>query len=188
MSAPPPRARPRWRRWLGEAALVLARATAVGFWQTRHVPAGAAPAFAGRLAGAAVQTIALDEFRARHEGRAVILYFWAEWCPVCKLNEGAIDALRSDHPVLTVAMQSGDAAAVARHQATRGLAWETVVDDRGAIATRYGLSGVPAVIVLDAQGNIRFAEQGYTSGFGLRWRLWWVNRRPSAAPLRPGDR
>lgn len=179
-ATPPPADRPprrrRWRRGLAEAALVVAVAAGVGFWQTRHVPAGLAPGFSGPVAGPAAATASLADFRARHAGRATLLYFWAEWCPVCKLNEGAVDAVAQDHPLLTVAMQSGDARAVAAHLAARGLAWPTVVDADGAIAARYGVSGVPAAIVLDAHGRIRFAEQGYTSSFGLRWRLWWAGR------------
>jgi thiol:disulfide interchange protein len=166
--------RPRWRRWMLEGALFVAIVVLVGLWQTRNVPGGDAPGFEAPLAGAPGARIALDEFRARHPGRPVALYFWAEWCAICKLNQGAVDSLAADHPVLTVAMQSGDAAAVARQLSTRGLSWTTAVDDSGRIAAAYGLSGVPAFIVLDARGRIRFAEQGYTSGLGMRGRLWWA--------------
>jgi hypothetical protein len=32
--------------------------------------------------------------------------------------------------------------------------------------------GVPASFVLDGDGRIRFASVGYTTGVGLRGRLW----------------
>jgi hypothetical protein len=47
------------------------------------------------------------------------------------LNRGAIDALRADWPVLTVAMQSGNAATVAKVRRERGLDWPTVIDADG---------------------------------------------------------
>jgi thiol:disulfide interchange protein len=166
--------RRRWRRWLMEGSLFVAIFVGVSLWQTRHVPEGDAPGFEAPLAGLPGARVSLDEFRARHPGRPVALYFWAEWCAICKLNQGAVDSLAASQPVLTVAMQSGDALTVARHLTARGLAWNTAVDDSGSIATAYGLSGVPAFIVLDARGRIRFAEQGYTSGPGMRWRLWWA--------------
>ena len=81
-----------------------------------------------------------------------------------------------DHPVLTIAMQSGSPADVARVLKARRLNWPTLVDTDGAITQRYGLPGVPALVVLDAQGNIRFVEVGYTSEIGMRLRLWWAGR------------
>lgn len=164
----------RWRRWLGEAALFVLVVAAVGFWQTRAVPSGLAPSFSGPTANGGIQS--LDDFRRAHPGRPIALHFWAEWCPICKTVEGSVDSVGQDHPVLTIAMQSGEAALVAKHLASRGLNWPTVVDNDGEIAARYGLKGVPAFIVIDPAGRIRFAEAGYTSEIGMRIRLWWAAR------------
>jgi hypothetical protein len=71
-------------------------------------------------------------------------------------------------------MQSGDAARVRTVLERRSLDWLSAVDPDGALARRYGLASVPACIVLDAQGRIRFAEVGYTSELGMRLRLWWA--------------
>lgn len=173
-------ARRRWRRWLLEAALFVGIVTAIGHWQTRKVPGGNAPDFSAPLAGTPGGIVSLEDFRARHTGRPIALYFWADWCSICKINQAAIDSLAADHPVLSVAMQSGDAPTVGRLLAARGLAWATAVDDTGQISATYGLDGVPAFIVVDAGGRIRFAEQGYTSGPGMRWRLWWAAAFPGA--------
>lgn len=149
--------------------------TAIHLWQTRHLPSGPAPAFvapaAGPQAGGAID---FDTWRQTHPGRAVAMHFWAEWCPICKLEEDSISALQADWPLLSVAMQSGDAARVQAVMAKRGLHWLTAVDADGQIARSYGLSSVPAFIVVDAQGRIRFAELGYTTGIGMRLRLWWA--------------
>ena len=170
MSAAPRR---RWRRWLVDALLVVAVVVGVGWWQTRNVPAGAAPDFETLFADG--QPSSLAHWRAAQGERAVLLYFWASWCPLCRSVEGSVDALQADWPVLTVAMQSGDAAAVAAVMAERGLAWTAALDADGAIAARYGLRGVPAFVIVDAGGRIRFAEVGYTTAAGLRARLWWAN-------------
>ena len=71
-------------------------------------------------------------------------------------------------------MQSGDAARVQGVLRTRQLAWHTAIDAEGRIAKNYGLASVPALVVLDGQGQIRFAEVGYTSEIGMRLRLWWA--------------
>ncbi len=181
----PPRRRRRWLRWLVDLALIGALVAGVGLWQTRDVPSGPAPAFStARHDGG---TVSLEGWRAAHPQRAVALYFWAEWCPLCRASEGTVDRLQRDWPVLTVAMQSGGAEQVAAHLAERGLAWQSAVDSDGAIAARYGLRGVPAFVIIDRHGQIRFAEMGYTTGPGLRLRLWWADRfagRPPAAGLR----
>ena len=40
------------------------------------------------------------------------------------------------------------------------------------MARRYGVGGVPASFILDADGRIAFHERGYTTQWGLRLRLW----------------
>lgn len=167
-----PARRPRWQRWLLDAALIALVLAGVQLWQTRHVPAGPAPAFVGPLAAGGQGGLAA--WRAAHPGGPVAVYFWADWCPICKAQQGSISSLAEDWPVLTVAMQSGDAADVAEVLAKRGLPWPTVVDEDGAISARYGLAGVPALAVIDADGQLRAVAVGYTTAFGMRLRLWWA--------------
>lgn len=165
--------RRQWKSHLTTLALVLAVALGVNAWQTRHVPAGPAPAFSAPLAGAPAGTpIDLAQWRARHPGRAVALHFWAEWCPICRMEEGSVSRVQADWPVLTVAMRSGPALQVARVLGQRDLPWLTAVDADGSLSARYGLKAVPAFIVLDAEGNIRHAAVGYTTEAGMRLRLW----------------
>ena len=51
---------------------------------------------------------------------------------------------------------------------------KAVVDEDGAISTRYGLAGVPALAVIDAEGRLRSVAVGYTTTFGMHLRLWWA--------------
>ena len=168
----PPARRRRWQRWLIDAVLIGLVFAVVQLWQTRHVPAGPAPAFAGPLATGGQGS--LGAWRAAHPGGPVAVYFWADWCPICKAQQGSISGLAEDWPVLTVAMQSGDAADVAKVLAERGLAWPTVVDEDGAITARYGLAGVPALAVVGADGQLRAVAVGYTTALGMHLRLWWA--------------
>lgn len=167
-----PKPAARWQRWLREAALFLSLLLGVQLWQTRDVPGGPAPPFHGPLAKGG--EISLDVWRAQYPGQAVLLYFWADWCPVCKMVAGSVDAITRDQPVLSIALQSGAADRVAQTLAEHRHDWLTVADEDGLITARYGFKGVPAFVVVDAAGNIRFAEAGYTSEKGLRLRLWWA--------------
>jgi thiol-disulfide isomerase/thioredoxin len=175
-AAPAPK-RPRWRRWVLEATIFLTVLVAFQAWQLRDVARGTAPDFAGqRLDGTPFD---LAGWRAQHDGKPVLLYFWAEWCPVCRTTAGTVTAIAEDWPVTTVAVQSGGAAEVAAHMAARGYRWPTLVDARGEITKTYGFAGVPAFAVIDPAGDIRFVAMGWTSEVGLRLRLWWAGRRPA---------
>jgi len=171
--------RQNWVSHLGTLALFLVLYFGIHAWQTRSIPSGAAPVFSAPLAdpqatGGTLSTVDLANWRAAHPGQAVALHFWADWCPICRTEEHSISRIDRDWPVLSVAMQSGNAARVQAILTQRDLAWQTAIDSDGLIAKRYGLASVPALVVIDPQGQIRFAAVGYTSEVGMRLRLWWA--------------
>jgi len=170
-TGPEPKRRRR-TRWGAEIGLVMVVFFALQWWQARDVPRGPAPPFSAPMADGSNGS--LTEWRATHPGEAVGVYFWADWCPICKAHEGSVDELRAHWPVLTVAMQSGNAAAVAKVLRERGLDWPTAIDADGGIAARYGLHGVPALVVVDSRGEVSSVMVGYTTTLGMRLRLWWA--------------
>ncbi len=88
------------------------------------------------------------------------------------MEQGSIQAINEDWPVLTIAMQSGDADEVSKYLRDEGLDWATIVDESGELSRGFGVTGVPASFVLDGAGQVRFKEVGYTTNWGLRARLW----------------
>ena len=156
--------------------MVVAVFVAAQAWQTRKVPGGAAPDFAVTVARAdgSVGTTTLAEWRAAHPGEPVALHFWADWCPICRTEENSVTRLSQDWPVLTVAMQSGDAAKVAQVLRKRALPWQAAIDPRSDITRAHGFSAVPAFVVVDAAGQLRVPTVGYTTEVGMRMRLWWA--------------
>ncbi len=168
--------RQQWKNHLLTLLLVCGVLYGVQAWQTRDVPAGAAPELAFSLLqpdGSRTQTT-LAQWREQHPGQPVALHVWAEWCPICRAEEDSVTRLAGDWPVLTVAMQSGPAEQVAGVLARRELPWATAIDARGAIARELGFKAVPAFVVVDANGQLRSATVGYTSEIGMRLRLWWA--------------
>lgn len=162
----------RLKRWLLEAAVFVAIFLAIQAWQQRDVPRGEAPGVVGTLADG--QPFELGAWRASHAGSVVALHFWAEWCPICKSEQGGVSAVARDWPVVTVAMQSGKADMVNAYLKKNRLAWTTVVDDTGRISSEYGLKGVPAFVVIDRRGIVRSVSTGYTTELGMRARLAWA--------------
>lgn len=181
------RLRQGWRSNGWQMVLLLLFVGGVQTWRTWDVPAGVAPNFTApwRAAGTpslpanpnvnAKDILDFAQWRARHTGQPVALHFWAQWCPICKLEEPMVDALAADWPVLTVATQSGDIQTVHNTLAQRGRNWELVSDPTGEISRLYGLKVLPAWVIVDAQGDIQTSTTGYTTVWGLRLRLWWAS-------------
>jgi peroxiredoxin len=158
--------RRRWRRWLAEAALLAIVLLGVQLWTTRDAVSGAAPGF---------HAVLLDGRRvslADYHGAPLLVHFWATWCPACRFEQGTVDSIARDHQVLTVAMQSGTAAELAAYLAEHELDFPVHVDEEGTMATRWGVKGLPTSFVIDGQGRIRHVTAGFTTGVGLRLRLW----------------
>lgn len=156
----------RLLRLSAEILIFLFLLLAVERFMTRDAVRGPAPPLAALTPTG--QTLSLAELK----GRPALVYFWATWCPVCKIEQGTLDGLGQDHPMLTVALQSGELTTVRRHLEAEKLTWNVAADTRGEIARSWGVAGVPAIFVLDGDGAIRFVSRGYTSGWGLRLRLW----------------
>jgi thiol-disulfide isomerase/thioredoxin len=165
----------RWRRWGLEALILVAIIVAVTVWQNSGLPEGAAPPLAG-MRNDGVATSLAEKVGAG--GTATLVVFWATWCPVCKAEEGNIVAVSKDWPVLSVAMQSGDATAVTKHLSERKIDLRAIVDEDGAVAADWHVRGVPAHFIIDPAGNVRFRVVGYATTLGLHARLWWAQRFP----------
>lgn len=165
-----------WKKLTREVLIVLAIVAGVSLWQVRGLPEGPAPALAGTLLDG--RTVSLEDAVRAAGGQPVLVAFWATWCPVCKAEDGNLESIARDHPVLTVAMQSEDATAVAKHMRERGLSFPVINDPDGVLAAGWRLRGVPAHFVVDGQGIIRFRVVGYATELGLRARLWFVRHFP----------
>lgn len=161
----PNTARRFWRNFFIQLFLILLVFFAVQAWQSRHAPRGAAPPVTGQLLDG--RTVSLADYR----GQPVLLHFWASWCSICRFEQGSIEAIAKDYPVLTVASQSGDVEAVQAYVNEQGINAPVLVDEDGELGRLYGVRGFPASYVIDAQGQIFDVEVGYSSEWGLRARL-----------------
>jgi peroxiredoxin len=162
-------------------ALVLAVFAGVQWWKGRPLASGEAPTLTGRtLDGHDLDLAAL-------RGEPVLVHFWATWCPLCRLGNGAIDAIARGHRVVTVALQSGGAADVRGFLAEEGLSFPVVPDEDGQLSRQWGVQGVPATFILDAHGHIAFSTMGLSTEPGLRARLWAAAHLRSAG-LPPASR
>lgn len=171
----------RWKRVMLEALLIIGVVVAIQLYQTRGLPEGVAPPLEGlRTDGSHVKVPAgTQSAGATGTARPTLVVFWSVWCPVCKAEEGNIVSVAEDWPVLSVAMQSGDAAEVSKRLKERGIELPALVDSSGAQAMAWNVRGVPTHFVVDAAGKVRFRVVGYATTWGLKARLWWAGRFPA---------
>lgn len=156
-----------WLRRGLEVLFFIVLIMGVRTWQQRDIVKGMAPPLSGLLLDGKPFVL------AARPAQPVLVHFWATWCPVCRAEQGSIDSLARANPhVITVAMQSGSSGAVQQYMGELGVSFPVVNDADGQIAASWGVHAVPASIIVGTDGEIRYVEIGYTTGLGLRLRLW----------------
>jgi peroxiredoxin len=91
-------------------------------------------------------------------GQVVAVRFWADWCPFCESE------MRSIEPVYRAYKDQGlrllainvrqDAQTAAAFVEPLGISYEVLLDEDGAVARAYGVSGLPTTFFLDRQGRL----------------------------------
>ena len=158
--------RHRWLRLAVEIISILLVLLAVRAWMQRGMVDGVVPELEGRLLNNEHYSLLTDN------RRPLLVHFWASWCPVCKLEQESIEAISDDHAVITIAMQSGEASEVAKYMQQEGLRFSVINDPNGMLSRRFGVRAVPSSFIVADNNTIVFRETGYTTGIGLRLRLW----------------
>lgn len=157
----------KWRGYAVDVLVFVILVAGIRAWQQRDMVSGSAPALQGMtLAG-------LPYSLPAHPGKPVLVHFWATWCPICRAEQDSIAGISHDHPgTITVAMQSGSTEQVMRHMREQGITFPVINDQDGKLSGAWGVHAVPASFIIAPDGRIRFVEVGYTTGIGLRLRLW----------------
>ncbi len=142
-------------RWFSGMAVLLFISCGGG---ERGVREGqVAPSF--QALGLDGQPVGLDDFA----GRPAVVVFWASWCGACMEEAPRIEELsrayRDRVAVLGINMGEDPRKVLAAVQA-RGLTWPVALDLDRSLAGRFRVSTIPLVLVLDAEGRIRYRGNG----------------------------
>ena len=99
-------------------------------------------------------------------GKAVLINFWATWCPPCRAEMPAIEAVYRSHKdlgleVLAVNITNqDDQAAAAAFVEELELTFPVPLDRTGAVSASYNLRGLPSTYFIDRHGVIRSVVVG----------------------------
>ncbi|MBB3062682.1 protein disulfide oxidoreductase [Microbulbifer rhizosphaerae] len=160
------------RKPAGFVLMAVLVASAVGYYQQRDIPTEEAPSLKGRSLDG--QYLDLQRMTARGP---VLIYFWATWCPYCRVVSPAVSDLSVDHQVLSVAMQSGSDSEVVQYLRRNDLQFPTINDPDGALSNSWGIRVTPTIVIVDSSGNVRWVTSGATSKWGLKLRLMLTDSR-----------
>lgn len=97
-------------------------------------------------------------------GKAVLVNFWASWCPPCRLEAPALEEAwqtYKDKDVVFVGVDIQDKEPDARAFIKEfGLTYPNGWDVSGRVAVDFGVWGIPETFFLDKQGRITYKHVG----------------------------
>jgi thiol-disulfide isomerase/thioredoxin len=108
------------------------------------------------------------------EDKPLIIHFWATWCPTCKFEASNIEKLSKDYEVITIAVQSGTKEEIEKYLKEHNLTFNVVNDEEAIYSRNFNIKAFPTTFIYDENKNLRFSEVGYTSTFGLYFRMKFV--------------
>lgn len=159
-----------WRSTALYFLIFVLASFAGNLWMTRDQVQGDAPEI---VAQSLTNSLYRQDFKQLKN--SVLVYFFADWCPICKLQQSVIASIDEDVQVIAIAMQSGTVENVRQYVADNKIPYLVINDEHGKISAEYGVKGVPAAFIINPQGRIKYSTRGYATEVGLRSRVWLAN-------------
>lgn len=105
-------------------------------------------------------TVRLSDYK----GKAVVIYFWATWCTICKTEMASMQAIYSgyqDDGLVFLGVDVRESAAQARdYSDALALTFPILDDSGGGVASQYEVMGFPTFYFIEPSGVISYIKIG----------------------------
>ncbi|GFE62828.1 TlpA disulfide reductase family protein [Geobacter sp. AOG2] len=93
--------------------------------------------------------------------KAVIVAFWAAWCPICRKEVPHLNSLNSDPLLKVIGVNEGESLEdIQSFVADNKPGYEIVVDPRGDVAKSFGVPGMPYCVIIGRSGVVAYRGYG----------------------------
>lgn len=107
--------------------------------------------------------MSLTSYRGK---KVVLLDFWATWCPPCRMSMPDLQKLADnfkDHGLEILSVNQGEEADQVRHFIEhKKYSFHVVLDKDQAVAAKYGVRGIPTLVLIDKNGVVQRISVGYS--------------------------
>jgi peroxiredoxin len=124
---------------------------------------------------------------------SVLLAFFKITCPTCQLTFPFLQRLADRGGPRIVGISQDDAAGTAEFNEVFSVRFETVIDsalDRYAVSSAYGLTHVPALVLVEPDGLVSWASEGFDKGelekLAGRWGISLFDGSERVPVFKPG--
>ena len=100
-----------------------------------------------------------------HVGKAVLINFWATWCPPCRAEipdiQATYEARQGDGFVVLGVNVEESRATVEQFMGDIEMTYPVLLDERGQVLRMYRINGLPMSVLVDQEGVIQARHVGY---------------------------
>ncbi|QFU77225.1 TlpA family protein disulfide reductase [Halioglobus maricola] len=106
---------------------------------------------------------------SEHRGEVVLINFWASWCGPCRQEMPELERLQQQYHDLGFTVfginVEQDREAADRTLKDIPVTFPVLFDVENTVSETYGVDAMPATVLVDRNGVIRFAHRGYKPGY-----------------------